>query len=97
MLLGGHRDVHDGHTPDVRDGASSFKVRVHHANKISTLLNMMRSMMKSPSYILVEELKSVREAYMRVAVIVVDIIEGIMSIYIEGGREDEDVRSRCPP
>jgi hypothetical protein len=35
----------------------------------------------------VEELKSVREAYIRVAVIVLDIIEGIMNIYIGGGRE----------
>jgi hypothetical protein len=43
---------------------------------------------EKPSYILVEELKSVREAYIRVAVIVDDIIEGIMNIYI-GGREED--------
>jgi hypothetical protein len=35
----------------------------------------------------VEELKSAREAYIRVAVIVVDIIEGIVNIYIGDGRK----------
>jgi len=39
-----------------------------------------------PPHISAEALKSVREVYIRVAVIDIDINAGIMNIYIRGGR-----------
>jgi hypothetical protein len=41
---------------------------------------------EKPSYILVEELKFVKEAYSRVAVIEIDIRAGSANIYVGGGR-----------
>jgi hypothetical protein len=41
---------------------------------------------EKPSYILVEELRFVKEAYIRVAVIEIDIRAGSANIYIGGGR-----------
>ena len=52
------------------------------------------------SYISAKEPKSVREVYIRVAVIDIDINAGNMNIYIGGGRargERGDVRGWCSP
>jgi len=53
---------------------------------------------KRPPYISAEEPKSVREVYIRVAVIDIAISVGNTNIYIGGGRaqgEGGDVRSWC--
>jgi hypothetical protein len=42
----------------------------------------MKSVNERPPYISAEELKSVREVYIRVAVVDIDISAGVMNIYI---------------